>query len=155
MDYTTTEHLSFSFSSLPLSMHSSSRGSSEAEGPYWAQPRLSTSQALYWDVYEALCCQRSALPPPSSIILGSRAAISTQTGGQSQPSRKLYRRWRRSRGEGKNGGSVCFCCCQSDLIDILSTLGAWQHRKIGWCGILLDCELRVWVMKEHITVFEL
>lgn len=41
---------------LPLSMHSSSRGSLEAEGPYWAGPRLSTSQALYWGIYGALCC---------------------------------------------------------------------------------------------------
>lgn len=69
-------------------------------GPYWAGPRLSTSQALYWGVYGALCCQRSALPSPSSIILGSRAAITGQTGGQSQLSRKLYRRWRKKqRGE--------------------------------------------------------
>lgn len=82
-------------------MHSSSRGSSEAEGSYWAGPWLSTSQALYWGVYGALCCQRSALPSPSSIILGSRAAITAQTGVQSQPSRKLYRRWREKQRGGK------------------------------------------------------
>ncbi len=96
---------------LSLSMHSSSRGSSEAEGPYWAGPRLSTSQALYWGVYGALCCQRSALPSPSSIILGSRAAITAQTGGQSPPSRKLYRRWReKQRRERRGGGELFFIC---------------------------------------------
>ncbi len=116
---------------LSLSMHSSSRGSSEAEGPYWAGPRLSTSQALYWGVYGALCCQRSALPSPSSIILGSRAAITAQTGGQSQPSRKLYRRWReKQRREKLENHSVSVAASlKSDLTDIFCTF--WVHDNTG------------------------
>lgn len=138
MDYPTTEHLSspsllsLSLSPLPLSMHSSSRGSSEAEGPYWAGPRLSTSQALYWGVYGALCCQRSALPSPSSIILGSRAAITAQTGGQSQSSRKLYRRREReAEGEKKleNHSVSAAASLMSPLIDILCTF--WAHDNSG------------------------
>lgn len=134
---------------LTLSMHSSSCGSSEAEGSYWAGPRLSTSQALYWGVYGALCCQRSALPSPSSIILGSRAAITAQTGGQSQPSRKLYRR-RREKNTESQFVSVSASQVWFDW-HLLYLLGAWQHWQIGLCGIWLDHELRVWVMKARIT----
>lgn len=120
------------FPSLLLSLRTPlAIGPWRRRGPYWAEPRLSTSQALYWGVYGALCCQRSALPSPSSIILGSRAAITGQTGGQSQLSRKLYRRWRK-KAEGRKWEnlSVSFAASlMSDLIGILCTF--WVHDHTG------------------------
>lgn len=126
-------------------------------GPYWAGPRLSTSQALYWGVYGALCCQRSALPSPSSIILGSRAAITGQTGGQSQLSRKLYRRWRKKQ-RGENERIFLFLVLPvSCLIWLASCVPSGCMTTLvlantGLCGIRLTHHMRFRVITTHMSV---
>lgn len=126
-------------------------------GPYWAGPRLSTSQALYWGVYGALCCQRSALPSPSSIILGSRAAITGQTGGQSQLSRKLYRRWRKKQ-RGENKRIFLFLLLPVwCLIWLASCVPSGCMTKLvltntGLCGIRLAHQVRFRVITTHMSV---
>lgn len=95
----------------------------------------------------ALCCQRSALPSPSSIILGSRAAITAQTAGQSQPGSSIGdgergregEREAEGREEMENHSVSVAASLESDLIDSFCTLWVQKH----WYETRLDHEVRV------------
>lgn len=158
MDYPTTEHLSFSFPSLLLSPRTPlAIGPRRRRGPYWAGPGLSTSQALYWGVYGALCCQCSALPSPSSIIPGSRAAITGQTGGQSQLSRKLYRRWRKKQRRENERIFLFLALPVLRLIWLASCVpsgctATLVLTKTSLCGIRLTHQVRFRVITTHTSV---
>lgn len=120
---------------LPLSLHSSNRGSLEAEGPYWAGPGLSTIAWLFIEASMGLYAA-SARPCPrrhQSSSAPGLLSLLRQPANHSLPGSSI------EDGEEENGGSVWFCCCQSDLIDIFCTLAACQKRA-EWLLWSSDCE---------------
>lgn len=126
---------------LPVSMHSSARrGSSEAEGPYWAGPGLSTIASLFIEASMGLyaagarpCPQRHQSSSAPGLL-----SLPRQAANRSLPGSSIGKQ---SRGEKRR-------------ISLLLLLQVWGDGHLdGWCAFD-DQNVQIWLMKVFSTMLE-